>query len=64
MPIRLTPKPPVRYLAPLPRDYPQTEYVLAIDPPYTGERLNAILRLVADALERGEDCPVTVLKVK
>jgi len=64
MPIRITPRPPLRYPAPLPRDYPKTDTILVIDPPYTGERLTAILHLVAEAIERGEDCPITVLTIK
>ena len=58
------PLPPQQKLEPLPREYPQAEQVIVIYPPYTGERLTAILRFVTEAVERGEDCPITVLKVK
>lgn len=55
---------PLQYVPPLPRDFPQTPYILVINPPYTGERLTAILLLVAEAASRGEACPITVLRVR
>lgn len=64
MPTRYERKPPLRHLAPLPREFPETNYVLVLDPPYTDERLTDILRLLAESAERGESCPFTVLNVK